>query len=215
MFDNVQGELLSLIGIFYAAVLGFAVGFERKLRSKEAGIRTHTIVCLGAAIMVVVSKLAFPAGDPGRVAAQIVTGIGFLGAGIIVYKRNEVRGLTTAAGVWAIAGIGMACGAGLFIVATAGALILVLIQWLLHRKVFANKRYYQVEVKFVATTNEREIVKKLFGTDRYYRLVIERKDGDIYYHAVLNTDVEYSSERLDEIMKSHEFILSLERIGDE
>ena len=77
MFENVNQELLSLIGIAYAAILGFVAGLERKIRSKEAGVRTHTIVCLGAAIMVVVSKLAFQEGDPGRIADQIVTGIGF------------------------------------------------------------------------------------------------------------------------------------------
>ena len=91
MFENVVDELYSIIGVAYAAILGFCVGFERKLRSKEAGIRTHTIVSLGAALMMVVSRLAFNEGDPGRIAAQIVTGIGFLGAGIIVYKKNEVN----------------------------------------------------------------------------------------------------------------------------
>ena len=215
MFDNIFNELYGIIGIVYAAFLGFSVGFERKLRSKEAGIRTHTIVSVGAALMMVVSRLAFSSGDPGRIAAQIVTGIGFLGAGIIVYKRNEVRGLTTAAGVWSMAGIGMACGAGLYVVATAGAVVLILVQWLLHRKIFSHKRNFQVEIKFIQTSEERDIVKKLFGTDRYNRLVIERKEGLIYYHAMLNTTVEYSSERLDEIMRTHDFTLSLERCDNE
>ena len=114
-----------------------------------------------------------------------------------------------------MAGIGMACGAGLYVVATAGAVVLILIQWLLHRKIFSHKRNFQVEIKFIQTSEERDIVKKLFGTDRYNRLVIERKEGLIYYHAMLNTTVEYSSERLDEIMRTHDFILSLERCDNE
>ena len=87
--------------ILYAVILGFAIGFERKLRFKEAGIRTHTIVCGGSALIMVVSKYAFadsPDYDASRVAAQIVSGIGFLGAGMIIYRRQAVHGLTTAAG---------------------------------------------------------------------------------------------------------------------
>ena len=106
-------ELRYLISILVAVVLGFAIGYERKLRFKEAGIRTHTIVCVGSALIMVVSKYGFgdsAEADAARVAAQIVSGIGFLGAGIIVYRRHEIHGLTTAAGVWATAGVGMAAG---------------------------------------------------------------------------------------------------------
>ncbi len=116
-------ELIWLARIAYAVALGFAIGFERKLRFKEAGIRTHTIVCAGSALIMVVSKYAFSdiaEYDASRVAAQIVSGIGFLGAGMIIYRKQVVHGLTTAAGVWATAGVGMAAGGGLYIVA-AGA----------------------------------------------------------------------------------------------
>ncbi len=103
-------EMKYLIGVVIALALGFAIGFERKLRSKEAGIRTHTIVCVGAALMMVVSKYGFGGvqADSARVAAQIVSGIGFLGAGIIMFRGQKMHGLTTAAGVWATAGVGMA-----------------------------------------------------------------------------------------------------------
>lgn len=106
-------EFAKLLNILLAAVLGFFIGLERKLRSKEAGIRTHTIVCIGSALMMVVSKYAFgdtESADTARVAAQIVSGIGFLGAGIIMFRGKQMHGLTTAAGVWATAGVGMACG---------------------------------------------------------------------------------------------------------
>ena len=100
-------EVRHLISMLVAVVLGFAIGYERKLRYKEAGIRTHTIVCAGSALMMIVSKYGFGdsiEADASRVAAQIVAGVGFLGAGIIVYRKHEVHGLTTAAGVWATSG---------------------------------------------------------------------------------------------------------------
>ena len=102
-------QLWMLPDLLLSVLLGFLIGLERKFRFKEAGIRTHTIVSFGAALMMVISKHAFGSdADSARVAAQIVSGVGFLGAGMIVYKQHEVKGLTTAAGVWATAGVGMA-----------------------------------------------------------------------------------------------------------
>lgn len=210
-------ELWLLVDLLLAALLGFCIGLERKFRAKEAGIRTHTIVCLGAALMMVVSKYAFGSeADSARVAAQIVAGIGFLGAGMIVYKKNEVRGLTTAAGVWTTAGVGMACGGGMYIVAVGATMILVFVQWLMHRNIplFRHKKTFSVHIVFVQKTDEREKVKNIFGTDRYNGLIVERNGDELIYRARLNTDVEYSSSCLDEIMKENIFILSLERYDD-
>ena len=111
MLERVIFELAKL-NVLLAAVLGFAIGFERKMRFKEAGVKTHTIVCIGSALIMVVSKYAFEgmSADVSRIAAQIVSGIGFLGAGIIMFRGQKMHGLTTAAGVWATAGVGMACG---------------------------------------------------------------------------------------------------------
>jgi putative Mg2+ transporter-C (MgtC) family protein len=113
-------------------VLGAIVGVERELRSQPAGFRTHSVVALGSAIFTVVSAYAFagPGSDPTRIAAQIVTGIGFIGAGTILQSRGHIRGLTTAASLWAVAAIGMAAGAALYgvaVVATALMLIVLLI----------------------------------------------------------------------------------------
>lgn len=203
------------LDLILAALLGFIIGLERKYRDKEAGIRTHTIVAFGAALMMVISKYAFDAdADSARVAAQIVAGIGFLGAGIIVYKKNVVHGLTTAAGVWATAGIGMACGGGLWLIAIIATVILILIQWFLHKKIFRHKKLYSLKIVFVQKTNEREQIKKLFDIDRYNRLIVERQDEELIYQAILETDEEYSSAQVDEIMKSHSFIRSIERCDD-
>ncbi len=213
-------ELKYLIGVLVSVVLGFAIGFERKLRYKEAGIRTHTIVCVGSALIMVVSKYGFgdsAEADASRVAAQIVSGIGFLGAGIIVYRRHEIRGLTTAAGVWATAGVGMAAGAGLYGVAVGSTVILIAIQCLFHLKckLFQTKRFYSVKICFVQEDTESEKVKELFAAEHFNRLTIERKKSGTVYNAVLNTDKEYSSQRLNEIMAENPFILSLERCDNE
>lgn len=107
------------------------VGVERQLRRKSAGVRTHALVGTGSAIFTLVSAYGFHAlpgieqgpGDPSRIAAQVVTGIGFLGAGVIFLHKDVVHGLTTAASVWVAAAVGMACGAGLFALAVLGTLI--------------------------------------------------------------------------------------------
>ena len=103
-----------------AGTLGGLIGAEREYRGKVAGTRTHLLVALGAALMLLVSKHGFGGvGDPGRVAAQIVSGIGFIGAGAIMVDRHSVHGLTTAAGIWVSAGIGMATAAGMYVLAVA------------------------------------------------------------------------------------------------
>ena len=212
-------ELKYLASVLLAVVLGFAIGYERKLRYKEAGIRTHTIVCAGAALIMVVSKYGFgdsAEADAARVAAQIVSGVGFLGAGIIVYRKHEIHGLTTAAGVWATSGVGMAAGAGLYIVAAGATVILIAVQCLMHVKCrfFQTKKYYQIKICFVNGGEECGKIKELFRTDRFNRLVIERKGGETLYHATLNTDEEYSSARLQEIMAENPFIKSIERCDE-
>ncbi|HJB93779.1 MAG TPA: MgtC/SapB family protein [Candidatus Borkfalkia stercoripullorum] len=211
-------ELYCLVNVLVAVILGFAIGYERKLRYKEAGIRTHTIVCAGSALMMVVSKYGFGGeqADAARVAAQIVAGVGFLGAGIIVYRKHEVHGLTTAAGVWATAGVGMAAGAGLYIIAAGVTVILIGVQCIFHIrcKFFQTKKYFQVKICFVSDGSDNDTIKELFQTDRFNRLIIERKGGETIYHATLNTDKEYSSQRLGEIMAQYPFIRSIERCDE-
>lgn len=219
MMENILEELQHLISVLVAVVLGFAIGYERKLRFKEAGIRTHTIVCAGSALIMVVSKYGFgdsAEADASRVAAQIVSGIGFLGAGIIIYRKHEIHGLTTAAGVWATSGVGMAAGAGLYIVAAGATVILIAVQCLFHMncKLFRTKKYFQIKICFLNGGEECGKVKELFQTDRFNRLVIERKGKETLYHATLNTDEEYSSARLQEIMAENPFIKSIERCDE-
>ena len=120
-----QAELIGRLAV--GLILGAAIGLERELHRQPAGFRTHSLVALGSALFTVVSGFAFtgPGYDPTRIAAQIVTGIGFIGAGTIIQHRGSVRGLTTAASLWSVAAVGTAAGAGLYVVA-AGATALIL-----------------------------------------------------------------------------------------
>jgi putative Mg2+ transporter-C (MgtC) family protein len=129
----------NLARLSLAAVLGGAIGFERELRDREAGLRTHLLVCLGSALFTIVSAYGFREfltsgdqvirADPTRIAAQIVTGIGFLGAGAIIRQGLTVRGLTTAATLWVSAAIGIAAGAGYYSGAVIGTVVTLIALW--------------------------------------------------------------------------------------
>ena len=118
-----------LIRIVLAVVLGAAVGMEREISGKAAGLRTNVLICLGAAVFTIISKQMAGAQQDSitRIAAGIVTGVGFLGAGAIIRERASVLGLTTAATIWLVASIGMACGAGAYFLAVATTLIAIIV----------------------------------------------------------------------------------------
>lgn len=123
-----------------AGFLGGLIGLEREFRAKEAGVRTHFIVALGSALFMIISEFAFDGKqhDAARVAAQVVSGIGFIGAGVIIFQRNVVRGVTTAAGLWVAAAIGLACGDGMYPVAIAASVLTVSCLEMMH---FVNLHY--------------------------------------------------------------------------
>lgn len=122
-------ELEIILRLILAAFLGGILGIEREYVGKPAGMRTYALVTLGATLFTVISNYGFSNGvvDPSRVAAQIVTGIGFLGAGIIIFRGMKVEGLTTASGLWVAAAIGMAIGVGMYIVAVAATFLGVIV----------------------------------------------------------------------------------------
>lgn len=116
-----------VLKLVLAVIVGGLVGIEREAYHKPAGIRTHMLVCLGSAIFTIVSIIIAPDGDFIRIAAGIVTGIGFLGAGTIFRAKNTIKGLTTAASLWAVAGLGLAIGAGLYVFTLIAALLVLLV----------------------------------------------------------------------------------------
>lgn len=124
-----------LLRLFMATLLGGLIGLERERLERAAGLRTHALVSVASALIMIVSTYGFPLPpegvdgqfDPGRLAAQVVSGIGFLGAGMIIFRENTIRGLTTAATVWSVAGVGLAAGSGLYAAAIVGTGFMLLI----------------------------------------------------------------------------------------
>ena len=126
-------DMIIVLQLVLSAVLGGLVGFLREREKKAAGLRTHMLVSLGSTLLMVLSiYMARFGGDPGRIAAQVVTGIGFLGAGTIIQGGEGVRGLTTAASIWVVSAIGLAVGAGYYTAAVATTLLAVVIIQILH-----------------------------------------------------------------------------------
>ena len=151
--------------VFVAALLGGMIGFEREYRAKEAGLRTHFLVAMGSALFMIVSQYGFNAVlstsitlDPSRVAAQVVSGIGFIGAGTIIFQKHVIKGLTTAAGLWVTSAIGLACGSGLYLLSVASTLLVLLC---LETIFFILMRIGSRTISVTISTTEREMIKKV------------------------------------------------------
>lgn len=167
-----------ILRLFIAGLLGAVIGLDREYRAKEAGYRTHFLVSLGSALIMIVSQYGFQqiiqedsvSLDPSRVAAQVVSGIGFLGAGTIIIQKQFVRGLTTAAGIWATAGIGLAVGAGMYGIGAA-ATILTLVGLELLSLIFKSLGMKSSLIIF--STSEKEIIRHIISVlrSREYLLV--------------------------------------------
>lgn len=130
-----------ILRITLATILGAIIGYERHSRSKEAGVRTHAIVALGSAMLMLLSKYGFSDVahfDGARIAAQVVSGIGFLGAGIIFVRHDTIQGLTTAAGIWTTSGIGLCIGAGFYEIGIVASIIIIIVQLFLQNRHIAN-----------------------------------------------------------------------------
>ena len=182
-----------LLRILLAVGLGFVIGVERQLRLKVAGIRTHAIVAAGACMFMLISKYGFTDSgnfDASRVASQVVSGISFIGAGMIMHRQQAVHGLTSAAGIWLTAAIGMAAGAGMYIISTGATVIIIAVQLFMHIpcRLFNEKRYNEIKVVFTSEGDESHAnVKKLFGVENFSEMSAERKGEEIIFTAYLHT----------------------------
>lgn len=149
----------TILRLFIAVILGGVVGIERQRYDWSAGLRTHMLVCLGSTLVMIVSSFGFSAMlttdhvsfDPSRVAAQVVSGIGFLGAGTILFlKREVIKGLTTAAGLWTVAGVGLAVGGGLYFAAIATTIFVLIILIIVKpykKKLISKNRQTEIYLK--------------------------------------------------------------------
>lgn len=186
--------------LFLACICGAVIGFERTKRFKEAGLRTHIIVCLAAALMMIVSKYGFAdlakgseflqgthGTDPARIAAQVISGISFLGAGIIFHNNNSVRGLTTAAGIWATAGIGLALGAGMYYLGILVTVIVAVIQLYLYKHLIGADGLKTSQIRFSVSNSDqiRKAVKEFFNN-----LNVETMESQIEYDQQGNVNYE-------------------------
>ena len=180
--------------LFVAGAMGVLIGLEREYRAKEAGYRTHFLVALGSALMMIVSQYGFMEVlktdlirlDPSRIAAQVVSGIGFIGAGTIILQKQIVRGLTTAAGIWATSGIGLAVGAGMYAVGISATLLVLLgLETLSY--FFKSIGLRNMMIDF--STDDKEAIKtvsKKFNTRNYvvvsYEMTEAYTNGKNVYH---------------------------------
>lgn len=182
-------QLELMLRLILAGICGCAIGYERKNRLKYAGVRTHMIVALGAALIMIVSKYGFAdvillkgvALDPSRIAAQIVSGIGFLGAGMIFVRKQAINGLTTAAGIWTTAGVGMAIGAQLYFVGIATTVLVLLVQIFLHKEFswMHLPMTEQISIEFNESTDSISFVQEKFAANHIEIINIKMdKKGD-------------------------------------
>ncbi len=211
-----------LLRILIACLCGALIGYERSIRFKEAGIRTHIIVCCASAMIMIISKYGFAdlegfegavnyAGthttDPARLAAQIVTGISFLGAGVIFHNGNSVKGLTTAAGIWAIAGVGMAIGAGMYPLGLFVSIIIFVIQFVMHKFEIGGDALCTSQLRFVVRNTEEfrrafnEYINDLNGQIVESKIKFD-EDGYASYNVTIRTAKEITIEELNFFLES-------------
>lgn len=239
--DSIPFWLNLVLRVVIAGFCGFIIGFERKTRSKEAGIRTHTILAIGAALFMIVSKYSFSdlvrvvyeggqptyqyymgmsTTDASRVVAQAVTGIGFLGGGVIVYTKGSLHGLTTAAGIWATAGVGMMVGSGVGTLMVLGVVtsILIVCVHLVFRlpiRAFRTKSYHTVRIRFEVCDGALDKIKAMFVTRKISNMRIEKKDGILVGQVAIRTADDVKDKNWMSTIESADFIRSIEYSEEE
>lgn len=169
MFLSFSQQVWMFVRVLMAGVCGSLIGMERSRRQKEAGVRTHMLVAMGAALAMVISKYGFADVviynsiqiDASRIASNVMTGVGFLGAGMIFTKSGSVKGLTTAAGIWATAGIGMAIGSGLYFLGIATTLVILVVH--MNKSFISKFENNATDAIEVVVNNDPEVVKMLIN----------------------------------------------------
>ena len=214
--------------IVVACMCGALIGAERSKRFKEAGVRTHIIVCCAAAIMMIVSKYGFAdltteagsnfngtrGADPARVAAQVVSGISFLGAGVIFKYGSTVKGLTSAAGLWATAGIGLAIGAGMYPVGVFSSILIVILQVLMHKFVVGADSLSSSHLNFTIRSESdlQETMEAYIGDHRMQISdvkIVYHDDGFITYDFILRLPRDIAVTELARFLRSHGEVRSI------
>lgn len=215
-FLSISNELDWILRIAVATLCGAAIGYERATQRKSAGIRTHIVVAIASALFMIISKYGFfdllslhdIALDPSRIAAQIVTGISFIGAGTILVRKEQISGLTTAAGVWATAAIGMAIGAGMYLIGISSTVLIFIIQIIFHDDSFINLIIRNIRFNVhIEADNKPDILKTI-------KKELEDNEVEQISMKILNINNERVLIFVDAVIKNrkdeNDIILSLE-----
>lgn len=201
-----------IVRLLLSIVCGVVIGIERKTRSKEAGIRTHAIVCMAAALFTIVSKyMVSPvfgadtiSGDPTRIAASVVSGIGFLGAGIIMYRHDIMHGLTTAAGVWATSAIGMAIGAGFIVIGVCSTVLLLILQIVFHLPIKAFTTKHLVVIKLQIWVENDDVLNSItskLGTGKVTAYKIKNTDSKLVANLEFTSPSPFSVDKMNSLLR--------------
>lgn len=195
-----------VLRLFVAAILGGVIGLEREYRAKEAGFRTHFLVALGSGLFMILSQFGFDGVlgnyeqvslDPSRIASQVVTGIGFIGAGTIIFQKHVVRGLTTAAGLWVTSAIGMTAGAGMYVLSFAATVLVLLCLEALY---FIFQHFGARNITVTFSTPKEENIQLVLQRLRDKEIIIDsyemkRKDTSSGYYYVVTMEMKFKRKR--------------------
>ena len=222
VLEDINESGFWLLRLIIAGICGATIGFERSRRQKDAGIRTHMIVALGAALAMVVSKYGFfdliefegLRADASRIASNVITGVGFLGAGVIFVKDVSIKGLTTAAGIWATASVGLAVGAGMYTVAIGATILMVVFQFVFHK--FFSRLENTVNEFTVTISDDVNAVKNFRSMLSENKILVEKCKLTRNEDSTVTLDITIKKARttsMDEILliaEQNEDILSVE-----
>ena len=198
-----------ILRLLVASIMGGVIGLERGYRAKEAGFRTHFLVALGSAIFMILSQYGFEQLlirsremdlnvrlDPSRIAAQVVSGIGFIGAGTIIFQKHVVRGLTTAAGLWVTSAIGMTCGAGMYSLAVASTVMVLICLETLN---LIMKKFGTRNINITFTAQNTDDVRNILNRMRNYGMTVDSynmhesvESGQLTYLVTVEVNVKRS-----------------------
>ena len=212
-FFNIH-QLWYILRMIVACACGVMIGLERRNRSKEAGVRTHCVVACASALMMIISKYGFEdtvigengvrGADGARIAAQVVSGIGFLGAGMIFVHRNMITGLTTAAGIWATSGVGLAIGAGMYVVGITATMIIIAAQILLHKNFrwLKNSKSKRLVIKNVNIKGYQAYMTSLLAKNGVvvHDVYIEKNEDSNSYTFIIELPQNVSEEQITDLV---------------
>lgn len=218
-FSSLPAELIYMLRVLVAAACGSAIGTERSKRQKEAGIRTHIVVAIGAALMMIVSKYGFfdvARADASRIASNVITGVSFLGAGVIFVKDSSIKGLTTAAGIWATSGIGLAIGAGMTEMGIFTTILIILLQLFLHKYASGLEGAFNTYVKVKLRGDHEKALERLVqclddhGIEINSQRIARGKDDTIKVNLSLKVPRDVRIETMSTLFDEDEDIISIE-----